>query len=183
MNRRVLAISFGFSFAIVISIVLALALSEGEASATAYTASFGPGNWSDSTRWFPSGIPGSGPGDTATIQSPITMDYVIAPANALAGMTVSAGGTLNLTTGTLSLGTGTNNMNGTFNMSGGTLSLGAGITISSASPAPFTWSGGTITGPSGINVNSGPFAWSGGTWSAASLLAMAPGITTTISGA
>jgi uncharacterized repeat protein (TIGR01451 family) len=145
-STRVLRISFGFSIATVFMLMLVLVLTAEPAAATAYTSTAG-GNWSDSTKWSPPGIPGSGIGDTATILgNTMSMDY--ATPNALAGFSNS--GTLNFTSGgVLSLGTGVHSNTGTLNFSAGQILIN-GATLTSVPGSTFTiGSNTTLSGASG----------------------------------
>src|SRR3990167_8881031 len=85
---------FGF-----LALVLAgLFLFAKSALAVDYTWSLGAnGNWTTNTNWTPNGVPGSGAGDTATIDTNYTVTLSSAPANSLTSITLSNDAALNLT--------------------------------------------------------------------------------------
>ena len=114
------------------------------------------GNWSDANTWA-CGVPPSGTTIPININHNVTLDVNV---DVQATVTVAASRTLAIGSNTLSIGaagTGTQNLavNGTVNISGGTLNVGTatGVTTSNitvASGATLNNNGGTINlGPSG----------------------------------
>jgi hypothetical protein len=131
---------------------------------TTYTWNGTTGNWIDSTRWTPNGVPGAA--DTAIINS--------------GSVTVSADtsvNTLNLTNGTLT-GTATLTVTNTFNWAGGTITGTGTLTLPVGSTGTLSSSGAkTLDGGRVLN-NAGTLVWTGtggisfylGTWNNSGLL-------------
>jgi uncharacterized repeat protein (TIGR01451 family) len=171
-TRRIFALSLGASLAALTLIVLAiLGAGAPTAEAATYTLTGGGSsfNWSDTTKWSPSGSPGTG--DTAIINSccitaniDVNVNGVILNLNSSGiNVNVPAGSTLkvepsstsvsgnnfNVNGGTLIYDSGTHNTNVNLVMNTGTTQLLGNVTFN-AFNASMTWKGGTITGPGTI---------------------------------
>ena len=181
-SRRVMAISFGFSFALVLAVVLCFAFMEGTACATAYTATLSPGNWDNPATWFPSGVPGSGTGDTVSITSAVTFPSGFSTANPIAAITINGPLIMAPGAGTLALGgSGSIITPGTLTINGGTISIPISNALTYNSTTPLNWTAGTITGSGNFNINAGTVNWSGGTFGGGSMNLAIP-VTTNVTG-
>lgn len=177
---RTFALSLGASFAAIAAVVAALLIiGAPTADATVYTMTNGitPFNWSDSTRWSPSGVPGTGDTAIVLLGTTITIDtnvngVILNLISFGATINVPAGGTLklepssslnsanniNVTGGSLIYDTGTTNSSSNVTVNTGTLNLTGNLTMV-AGGGTFTWNGGQITGsgtlknPSGNTLN------------------------------
>lgn len=127
----------------------------------------GAGNWNDSTKWSPSGVPG--PADTANVTGAGTYTVTLNVPATVAALTIGCGNTCGSTI-TLAVsgnaltvnGPLTVNFGGNLNLSGSTVSLNGASNVLSGGAIAHT--GGTLTGTGALTI-SGSYTWGGGTLS------------------
>jgi uncharacterized repeat protein (TIGR01451 family) len=164
---RTFALSLGASFAALAVVVVAiLAVGAPTADATVYTMSGGSSafNWTDVTRWSPSGVPGAGDTAVVNVGTTITVDtnvngVILSMVSFGTNINIPSGSTLklepssslnstnniNVNGGTLAFDTGTTSNGGGVTLNTGTLNLTGNMSVLAGSGS-FTWNGGQITG-------------------------------------
>src|SRR5260221_10776597 len=162
---RTFAFSLGASFAALSVVVVAiLVIGAPAANATVYTTTNGSSafNWTDTTRWSPSGSPNTGDTAVVNVSTTITVDTNVN--GVVLNLNSSFGTNINIPTGanTLKLEpSSTLNSSNTINVNGGTLAFDTGTTNSSTNVILNT---GTVNliGNLSMVAGGGTFTWNGG---------------------
>lgn len=163
-SGRTFAVSLGASFVVLaVAVVVMLSIGAPTADATTYTVTNGSSsfNWSDTTRWSPSGVPGVGDVAIVGVCCPtITVDtnvngVILNLASSGININIPAGSTLKLEPSSTML-SGNN-----INVNGGSLVIDTGTLATNANVVVNT---GTLNliGNLGLNAGNGSLTWNGG---------------------